>query len=171
VIEVAARYLRPLTQRENQPAKPLIFLLGAAHPAYQAMGNSLVPGREPYAWYIRVPDVRSFVEHIRPVLEKRLRVSPLSGWTGTVRLNFFLSNMTMEFDSGRLMKLGRYSPERLEEGDATFPDLTFLQLLFGFRSLTALKQAYPDCLVRRDEVEVLLNILFPQQHSQVCPLN
>ena len=48
-----------------------------------------------------------------------------------------------------------------------FPDLTFLQLLFGFRSLADVQYAYPDCLVTSDAARVLLPILFPKKPSQV----
>ena len=35
-----------------------------------------------------------------------------------------------------------------------FPDLTFLQLLFGFRPLEALEAAFPDCVVRTQEARL-----------------
>jgi hypothetical protein len=50
------------------------------------------------------------------------------------------------------------------------PDLTFLQLLFGYRSLGELDHARADCYVRNEEAAVLLNILFPKQHSWVVGL-
>ena len=47
-------------------------MLGAEHPVYEALGNRLPTIRDPYAWYLRVPDLSGFLNHIRPVLEKRL---------------------------------------------------------------------------------------------------
>jgi hypothetical protein len=35
-----------------------------------------------------------------------------------------------------------------DDGDVCFPDHTFLQLLFGYRSLPELEYAFPDCAVR-----------------------
>ncbi len=58
-------------------------------------------------------------------------------------------------------------PERVEAGDAAFPDLTFLQLLFGFRSLDELRHAFPDCSVASDHARALLPVLFPKKPSHV----
>ena len=53
---------------------------------------------------------------------------------------------------------------------AMFPGLTFLQLLFGFRSLEALEAAFPDCVVRTNEARALLNALFSRTPSDVWPV-
>jgi hypothetical protein len=45
--------------------------------------------------------------------------------------------------------------------------LTFLQLLFGYRSLEELKYAYPDCWTKTDDALALLDIIFPRQPSEV----
>ena len=57
----------------------------------------------------------------------------------------------------------------MEEGDAVFPDLTFLQLLFGYRSLEELDAAFADCYAKT-EARILLNILFPKMASAVVAL-
>jgi len=55
----------------------------------------------------------------------------------------------------------------IAEGDAAFLDLTFLQLLFGYRSLEELQHAYPDCLANTDDARALLPVLFPRKASHV----
>ena len=52
-----------------------------------------------------------------------------------------------------------------------FPELTFLQLLFGYRSLDELRYAFADCGAYGDEVNVVLNTLFPKQASLVWPIS
>jgi hypothetical protein len=52
-----------------------------------------------------------------------------------------------------------------EEGDAWFPDHSFLQLLFGYRSLGELEHAFPDCAARDPATRVLLEGLFPKRPS------
>ena len=47
------------------------------------------------------------------------------------------------------------------------PGLTFLQLLFGFRSVEDLEYAFPDCIMSSQEARDLLNILFPKRASWV----
>ena len=58
-------------------------------------------------------------------------------------------------------------PDHPNFGDARFPDLTLLQLLFGYRSLEELEYAFADCGAETHEARVLLNSLFPKQPSAV----
>ena len=118
---------------------------------------------------MRVPDLPAFLDRIRPVLERRLADSVMAGHSGTLRLNFFTRRMTVELEDGRIAGFGSYEAARLEEGDFNFPDLTFLQLLFGHHSVDELDAAHPDC-GGSEEARILLNILFPKQHSQVVGL-
>jgi hypothetical protein len=143
----------------------LIFALGAAHPAYDALGDQLDRLAPPYAWYVRVADVAAFLRHIGAVLERRLWGSVVEGHTGTLRLNFYRSQATLSFVQGRLTEVGTFAPASLDDGDACFPDLAFLHLLFGHRSLDDLRYAYPDCRVANPESAVLLDVLFPLRPS------
>jgi hypothetical protein len=56
-------------------------------------------------------------------------------------------------------------------GTAGFPDLTFLQLVFGYRSFEQLEQSYADCWYKNDEIRVLLNTLFPRKACSVMMVN
>ncbi len=47
-----------------------------------------------------------------------------------------------------------------------FPDLTFLQLLFGYRSFDELDYAFADCFAE-DEARPLVRALFPKQALDV----
>lgn len=60
---------------------------------------------------------------------------------------------------------------RPEDADALFPELTFLQLLFGYRSYEELDAAFADCYAEKAEAAVLLNALFPKRPSFVRGLN
>ena len=109
--------------------------------------------------------------HIRPVLEERLAHSDLAQHTGTLKLNLYSCQLTLTFDCGKLVDMGSYIPKKLESGDAFIHKLSFLDLLFGFRSIDALTQFYPDCNVKDDAMNRLLRILFPQRDSHLIPLN
>ncbi|MCA9973737.1 MAG: hypothetical protein KC425_26165, partial [Anaerolineales bacterium] len=143
--------------------------LGDDHPVYDALGRQLEQLRAPYAWYMRVPDLRAFLRHIAPALEARLAGSVMAGHSGTLRLTTYRQRLTLVFANGRLQEIGTYDAPRLEDGDARFPDLTFLQLLFGYRSLAELDHAFADCYMS-DEAHVLLTCLFPKRPSMVVPL-
>lgn len=158
-----------LNQDRDKPIHHLSFNLNAEHPLYRALGRQLEQQRNPYAWYLRVPDLPAFLRLITPVLEKRLAQSVLAGHTGKLRLNLYRQQLEISWENGRFYSLAPYTPKRLEEGDAAFPDLTFLQLLFGYRSLTELVNAFADCYAN-EEASILLDILFPKRPSFVVGL-
>ena len=56
------------------------------------------------------------------------------------------------------------------DADALFPDLTFLKLLFGHRSLAELEESRADLYARNAEAAVLLDALFPKKPSNVVGL-
>ncbi len=95
----------------------------------------------------------------------------MAGYCGKLRLNFYRDNMSLSFEHGRLSKIETYDPTKVEDADALFPDLTFLQLLFGYRSLEELNYAFADCYTLNTEAAVLINVLFPRCPSDVSPLN
>lgn len=148
------------------------FWLGAEHPAYQVMIDRLARVRPPYAWYLRLADLPGFLRHITPALEKRLANSPYAGFHGEIKLSFYRSGLHLEFEHGRLAQIEHWPPTPLgHSGDAAFPNLTFLQLLFGYRSLEELRYAFPDCVARGDDANGLLNALFPKQSSDIWPVS
>jgi hypothetical protein len=147
-----------------------VFLLGTEHPLYQVIPGRLPQVRKPYAWYIRVPDLPDFVRHVAPALEQRLAASVLAGYTGELKINFYRDGLRLVFERGRLACIEAWKPTSAESGSAAFPDLTFLQLLLGYRSLEELGYAFADCWTASDEARALLNTLFPKQASAVWPV-
>jgi hypothetical protein len=143
------------------------FVLGASHPAYDALGKRLPTIRDPYAWYLRVPDLRGFLDHIKPVLEKRLAESIAAGHSREIRISFYRTGLRLMIEHGKITTIESWKPSSSEEGDVAFPDLTFLQLLFGYRSYEELEYTFADCWCDSDDVRVLLNILFPKKLSNV----
>ncbi|HJR79542.1 MAG TPA: GNAT family N-acetyltransferase [Anaerolineales bacterium] len=169
-----ARYLwakgQEFAERDGGEFNAFGFLLGAAHPAYEALGDRLSIIRDPYAWYIRVPDLRSFLKHIKPVLEKRLAESIAVHHSRDLRISLYRTGLQIVIDHGTITAIESWKPTPKEEGDAAFPGLTFLQLLFGYRSFEELKYAFADCWCDSDEVRLLLDILFPKKLSHVYPI-
>jgi len=144
------------------------FFLGEKHPVYEVMQDRLPRVRKPYAWYVRVPDLPGFILRLKPVLENRLANSPMVGHTGELRLSFYRSGLRFVFDSGSLMEIEEWTPTPVgHSGEAAFTGLTFLQILFGYRSLDELNAAFVDCWWDNDDVHCLLNTLFPKQVSDI----
>lgn len=158
--------LEPLEMPDN-----LYFSLGESHPAYEALGKKSGKWREPYAWYVRVPDLPRFLQHIQPVLERRLAASVMAGHSGRLKLNFYTSQLKIELEKGKITAVEPYKPEHFFDFDVFFPGLTFLQVLFGRRNLPELRHIFTDCYPRNDESALLLKILFPKRNSHVINLN
>jgi len=147
------------------------FWLGSEHPVYEVIPRRLPHTHDPYALYIRVPDVPAFLRRIAPVLERRLAESIALGHTGQLKLSFYREGVGMAFRRGRLSKVDAWRPGQSEDREsAAFPGLTFLHLLFGRRSLDELRRIYPDCYASSDEAKLLLSVLFPKKPSSVWTL-
>ena len=143
------------------------FSLGDGHPAYVAMG-SLLPGqRDSYAWYLRVPDPVGFLKHIQPVLERRVADSIAAGHSAEYLVGLYPKGFKLVLERGRLVAIEPWQPEHADHGNAGFPGLTFLQVLFGYRSFDELQRAFPDCWSDNDQTQLLFDILFPKRPSLV----
>jgi GNAT superfamily N-acetyltransferase len=159
-----------LQEKEGKQLHGVYFLLGQAHPIYEALGEQLEKLKRPYAWYIRLPDLPDFLRHIRPVLEQRLAASVLAGHSGTSKLNLYQQHLSLRFENGKLKEIGSYTPKQVSDGDIHFPGTTFLQLLFGQATLDALNTVHADCYASNVEAAVLCNILFPKKPSWLVGL-
>ena len=160
-----------LNKEREKPITSVLFIFDDNHPLVAALDGQLEKRHNPYAWYIRVPDLHGFIRHITPVLERRLAESVVAGHSGSLRLNFATDTLKLTFEDGLITEIGRYEPEEVEDADALFPGLTFLQLLFGYRNLEELDLAMADCYARNVEARVLLNALFPKRPSYINALN
>lgn len=174
VTPAVARYLwargQEYATRDGGALKAFGFVLGAEHPAYDAMGDRLLNVRAPYAWYMRVTDLPAFLEHIKPLLERRLAESIAADHSRDVLISFYRTGLRISIEHGTIAGIEPWKPTPKEEGDVAFPGLTFLQLLFGYRNFAELKYAFADCWCDLDEVRTLLDILFPKKLSNVYPI-
>jgi hypothetical protein len=144
--------------------------LGSEHPVYAAMPECLPHHWEPYAWYLRVPDMVAFLRRIAPALEKRLAESVVAGHTGELKVGWYRDGAKFVFDHGRIAVEPWQPVRKVDDGHAAFADLTFLHVLFGHRTLAELRQTFPDCWAE-DEARALLNALFPKASSSIWPID
>lgn len=148
------------------------FYFGGDDPIRSMIDDRFISNSEPpYAWYLRVPDVPAFVRLIAPVLEERLANSILVSYSGELRFDFYRGGLRIAFVDGKLVSAEPWqSPVDAEQEHGGCPPLTFLQLLFGYRSLDELRQIFPDVWVK-SEAELLISTLFPKQPSTVKSLS
>ncbi len=157
-------------RRDGKTCTSFGFMLGAQHPVYEALGRDLPSVYAPYAWYLRVPDLPGFLNHIKPVLEQRIADSIAAGHSREIKISIYRSGLRLVLDHGRLVTVEAWKPTPEDEGIIAFPDRTFLQLLFGYRSFEELKHALADCWCDSEEVRTLIDILFPKKLSDVFPV-
>ncbi len=158
---------RGLEQESRQGIELLgaTLSLGTEHPCYEAIRTRLTPGHPGYALYLRVPDVRGFVEKVTPALEANLAASDLAGHSGSLALSFYRDGVRLELERGRISSVTSWRPATDDPGDLAFPDLTYLHLLFGHRSWSELYPIFADVFAWKSETVPLLNALFPKQPS------
>ncbi len=159
--------------REDKTPNRLDFGLGAEHPLYDVLGQGLAPRCDPpYAWYVRVPDLKGFIRHITPALERRLAESPVAGHTGDLHLDFYRGGLRLVLENGCITAVEDWQRPiwRAEGVAAGCPPLVFLQLLFGRRSLEQLRAMFPDVWAG-DEAQPLIEALFPARPSTVIELS
>jgi hypothetical protein len=155
----------------EEPFGAIAFNLGEEHPMYTILGQRLPRVNPPYAWYLRVPDLPGFIRHIAPALEQRLADSLMAGHSGDYKITFYRDGMRLLFEKGKLKTVEAYPPHPVgHSGNAGFPGLTFLQLLFGYRSLADLRYAFADCWTD-ETLRILLPILFPKRVSDLWPIS
>jgi len=160
-----------LAKEQNQEQRIFGFWLGEDHPAYTVAASQLPYKHTPYAYYLRVPDLAAFISRIKPVLEERLAESPFIGFTGEVKLNFYRDGLGLSFKKGQLEKIEKLGHGALEDTTASFPPLVFIHLLFGYRSMDELHNAFVDCYARDQQSKNLLDVLFPKKPSEVWSIS
>lgn len=158
-------------ERDSTPRTSFGFNLGEQHPVYEVLDDKLPALRKTYAFYIRVPDVPAFLNHVKPALEKRLSESVAVGYSGELKVGFYTGGFRMVFEKGRITLIDPLTHSASIEVDVNFPDLTFLHILFGHRSFVELRHAFTDCYEMNNTARVLMNALFPKRQSAVMPIN
>ncbi len=172
-----ARYLwqtgETYSKRDGKPQvrSAYGFWFGSEHPSYDIFRERLPRRRDPYAWYIRVPDLPKFLRHIAPALERHIAESAIVGYSGEVKISFYRTGLRLMLEKSRLTAIEAWQPNPGDWGAAAFPDLSFLQLVFGYRTFEELEQSYADCWYKDDETRVLLSTLFPKKASSVMFVN
>jgi len=147
------------------------FILGwgSQHPAYQAAAEYLPMARRPYNWYVRVPDLAKFITHISTALERNLARSPFGGYSGTIDFSFYRTGLKLTFQQGRIIKAENTHATVWHKADVCFPDLTFLQLLLGYRSGSELLGMFVDCRISEKFLPII-EAVFPKKQSLIIPI-
>ncbi len=116
-------------------------------------------------WLVRVPDLAQFLVKMRPVFEKRLAESAWRGVSISLTINLYREAFRLCFTQGQLAQVeapGFVDASMGTTGnDLCIPPDAFMRLLFGFRALDDLFDAWPDLEVK-PEARPIIQALFPQ---------
>jgi hypothetical protein len=119
--------------------------------------------RQPYKWYLRVPDPIAFLRRIQPVLERRLEGSGAHRYTGELRIGFYdLTGISLKFEEGHITEIA--SIEGKDDYDISFPWNLLWNVVFGHHTIEELHAVLPEVGASSKGV-VLMDILFPKKKS------
>jgi hypothetical protein len=167
------RYIWSTGQRyATESGKNLLgfnFSLTGNHPAVKIASSFLPKTKRPYAWYLRIPDLLNFLHLISPAIEKNLSTSPCCNYSGSLEICLYSKGIKIEFQSGKIVEITDSKYPNEEKMDVSFPGMTFLQILFGWRDIHDLRNAFSDCTIK-DEKIALVDSLFPKAPSRIWPL-
>ena len=128
----------------------------------QQLGSQTVRGGQ---WLLRIPDMTRFLNKLRPVFERRLANSAWDNLSLEITLNLFREAVRLTFEQGKLKSVDALgfvdSSMGADGGHLCIPPDAFLRLLFGYRSLDELFDAWPDITVK-SEYRPLIELLFPK---------
>jgi predicted N-acetyltransferase YhbS len=121
-------------------------------------------------WLVKVPDIARLSMKLGPILAGRIRESAAAGFTGRFTVNLYTEAYGFDFDGGRLVRVAPLgfvdASMGADGGDLCAPRDAFLRLLFGYRQIDELYDAWPDITIKR-AAEPLLRALFPPRISFV----
>jgi predicted acetyltransferase len=148
-----------------------LMLAGTPAHALVRAARSLGSTPEPrYQWLLRIRDVAALLAKIGPLFERRLAASDCAGLTADVCVNLYHAAYQLRFNAGRLAGVGALgfvdASLGADGGDLCIPPDAFTRLVFGYRTLDELADAWPDIVVRPRSRHVL-DVLFPRMTSCV----
>ncbi len=163
--ETALKVLQALKPQANQQVLIAGPVCSALVKIAISLGSQAAPGLQ---WLLRLPDVAGFLSRIGPILEQRLRDAGWSGLSSELVINLFRQAFRLHFEAGRLAQVDSLgfvdASMGADGGHLLIPPEAFVRLVFGYRGLDDLRDAWPDTLVR-PEVRQLVETLFPSMQS------
>jgi len=121
--------------------------------------------RSPYAWQIKFPSRIDILTKLAPLLEARMNQSCFRGFSGTLRLDSFKTEIDLVWNEGVLESV-RAAKGEAQHSLAVAADL-FPALCLGHRTWQELRHIRPDVFPRSEKMGLLVDVLFPARRSWI----
>jgi predicted N-acetyltransferase YhbS len=137
-----------------------------------ALEGFLAPrSRQAASYYLRVPDPRALLDHMRPVLSDRLAAATgLARDGGEAIVSFFRHHVRLVYEKRAVVEVqagGRMQAPASAGGAGVAPDLV-APLLFGPHGIVGLAERHPDVYPGPDEA--LMAALFPPVRADLLTI-
>jgi predicted N-acetyltransferase YhbS len=118
-----------------------------------------------YAWQVKIPNLKSYLEKIKLILENRIHTSNFQGLTQELKISDFKTTVFLSFNNGQIstIKMVKGYPKEVS-CDLKLPGSTLFKLILGDRSFKEMKYIIKDALVKHESRE-LIDVLFPKENS------
>ncbi|MFX1252476.1 MAG: GNAT family N-acetyltransferase [Promethearchaeota archaeon] len=157
---MAQKYKLPLTI--NKPAQDALI------PYLEEIAGTKLT--DPYAWFVKIPSFKSFLEQISLVLEKRLHQSIYKKIDTRITISYYKAGIKLTFKKGKLISLTELSIADMQSSnqpiDLYIPPNNLIQLLMGYRTLDELDELDVSIAGKKKH---LLEILFPKVKASLTP--
>ncbi|MEP6986896.1 MAG: GNAT family N-acetyltransferase [Chloroflexota bacterium] len=166
------RALKQWAQAKFGERPPLLSFAGGLHPSVDALIDRTHGGHihtREYMWYVRVPEMIPFLQHIQPVLERRLVDSGAHGYSGELKIGFYdLTGISFKFERGRITTIE--ATQGKDGYDISFPWNLFWNVVFGQHNSDEIRAILPE-VGASGKGKVLIDILFPKKKSWLKGVN
>lgn len=153
------RFLKKFARRKRLPLR--IFYPSSPAIAQTLESISRSTFERPYAWYVKIPSIKRFLDLVKPVLEQRLAQSDFKGLTDSIRLSWYQKGLELVFKKGKFTSITPIPRAEVKDMHISVPFPVIYQLLLGYRSFDELRQVYPD--VRGIPIRSpIIQVLFPK---------
>ena len=160
------RYLKGIAKRRRLP----IRIYQPSRPALKPVLEGLTRSRfgRPYAWMVRIPSIKRFLDTITPVLNFRLSQSDFRNISDSVRISWYRAAVEILIKNGKVREIKEIPRKEIKEVDASVPFPVIYQLFMGYRTIDQLREIFPDAGGQAMKLP-LVQVLFPKIHAQLTP--
>ncbi len=118
-----------------------------------------------YGWQIKVPNLKLYLETIKPILENRIHNSNFQGVTQDLRISNYKTTLILSFNNGQIssIKMEKGYPKE-ESCDLQIPGSFLFKLILGDRSFEEINYIIKDAKIKHESREII-NVLFPKENS------